>query len=126
MTTQKESVYDDCYKQYLALKQRYDAINDSSAEDADEDAEEFDSEDIESLDIDKEHFSNYLHKAIDEAPTETEFYKFGDILEKLTQLKIIDRHAELIEDMYDYMFPDRHDEGFDEDSMSYDSVFGGD
>lgn len=26
----------------------------------------------------------------------------------------------------DMMFPDRHDEDFDEDSMSYDSVFGGD
>lgn len=26
----------------------------------------------------------------------------------------------------DIMFPDRHDDDFDEDSMSYDSVFGGD
>lgn len=32
-----------------------------------------------------------------------------------------DEEAEL-----DYMFPNRHDEDFDEDSMSYESVFGGD
>ena len=32
-----------------------------------------------------------------------------------------DEDAEL-----DRMFPDRHDPDFDEDSMSYDSVFGGD
>lgn len=32
-----------------------------------------------------------------------------------------DEDAEL-----DHMFPDRHDEDFDEDSMSYDSVFGSD
>jgi hypothetical protein len=31
---------------------------------------------------------------------------------------------ELDEDMLDMMFPDRHDDDFDEDSMSYDSVFG--
>ena len=30
------------------------------------------------------------------------------------------------EDMLDMMFPDRQDEDFDEDSMSWDSVFGGD
>jgi hypothetical protein len=30
------------------------------------------------------------------------------------------------EEELDRMFPNRHDEDFDEDSMSYDSVFGGD
>jgi hypothetical protein len=30
------------------------------------------------------------------------------------------------EEELDIMFPDRHDEDFDEDSMNYDSIFGGD
>ena len=44
---------------------------------------------------------------------------------KVTQIKrdndFYDQEAEL-----DMMFPNRHDDDFDEDSMSYDSVFGGD
>ncbi|WP_313375263.1 hypothetical protein [Chishuiella sp.] len=47
------------------------------------------------------------------------------LLKKIKSLKrefdFYDEEAEL-----DMMFPDRHDEDFDEDSMGYDSVFGDD
>ena len=116
MTTQSKSTYDDYHKQYLALKQRYDAINDGSVED----------KSTYELDDEKECFSDFLHKAIREAPTQAEFNRIATIIENLQRLKIIDKGAELREEMYDYMFPNRHDEDFDEDDMSYDSVFGGD
>ena len=35
-------------------------------------------------------------------------------------------YEDCYEDTMDYMFPNRHDDDFDEDSMSYDSVFGDD
>lgn len=50
---------------------------------------------------------------------------FEKLLIELKSLKrefdFYDENAEL-----NRMFPDRHDEDFDEDSMSYDSIFGGD
>ena len=50
---------------------------------------------------------------------------FDKLLKELKSLKrefdFYDEDAEL-----DRMFPDRHDEDFDEDSMSYNSFFGGD
>lgn len=50
---------------------------------------------------------------------------YSSMLRKLKELKkeydFFDEEAEL-----DMMFPDRHDDDFDEDSMSYDSVFGDD
>jgi hypothetical protein len=52
------------------------------------------------------HLFERLQKSINRIKKENDFY---------------DAEAEL-----DRMFPDRHDEDFDEDSMSYDSVFGGD
>lgn len=51
--------------------------------------------------------------------------KLKGILKLIKQVKIdydfYDEEAEL-----DMMFPNRHDENFDDDSMSYDSVFGKD
>ena len=50
---------------------------------------------------------------------------FTKLLKELKSLKkefdFYDEEGEL-----DMMFPDRHDDDFDEDSMSYDSVFGDD
>lgn len=50
---------------------------------------------------------------------------FEKLLKRIATIKrendFYDADAEL-----DRMFPDRHDEDFDEDSMSYDSVFGDD
>ena len=47
------------------------------------------------------------------------------IMKRIKRIKeendFFDPEAEL-----DMMFPDRHEDGFDEDSMSHDSVFGGD
>ena len=49
----------------------------------------------------------------------------NEILKKIKRIKaeydFYDEEAEL-----DMMFPDRHDEDFDNDSMPYDSVFGDD
>jgi hypothetical protein len=53
------------------------------------------------------------------------FSQLKKLQQRLMQLKsendFYDEDAEL-----DNMFPNRHDDDFDEDSMSYDSVFGGD
>ena len=49
--------------------------------------------------------------------------EIGDIYEKNIGYK---SPEDLDEDMLDNMFPNRHDDDFDEDSMSYDSVFGDD
>lgn len=54
-----------------------------------------------------------------------EEYKFKALLKRIDTFKkendFYDAEAEL-----DSMFPNRYDEDFDEDSMSYDSVFGDD
>lgn len=54
-----------------------------------------------------------------------EFAAFDKLSKRVNQIKkendFYDEETEL-----DYMFPDRHDPDFDEDSISYDSVFGGD
>jgi len=48
--------------------------------------------------------------------------EYFDIIDAMEQANAdYDEDAEL-----DMMFPNRHDENFDEDSMSYDSVFGDD
>lgn len=52
------------------------------------------------------HLFERLQRRINNIKKENDFY---------------DADAEL-----DMMFPDRYDEDFDEDSMSYDSIFGGD
>ncbi|QNM84586.1 hypothetical protein H9W90_10295 [Polaribacter pectinis] len=59
-----------------------------------------------------------------------EAYEDSDLmaLDKLNKkLKAFKRDNDFYdaEGELDRMFPDRHDEGFDEDSMNYDSVFGG-
>ena len=58
-------------------------------------------------------------------PNGKEYIQLNKLIEKIGELKkeheFYDAEAEL-----DNMFPDRHDEGFDEDSMSPDSVFGDD
>ena len=51
-------------------------------------------------------------------PYNFDSYQFNQIKK---ENDFYDKETEL-----DYMFPDRHDSDFDEDSMSYDSVFGGD
>lgn len=55
----------------------------------------------------------------------TENANVSKLLDKINSAKIefdfYDAEAEL-----DMMFPDRHDEDFDEDSINYDSIFGGD
>lgn len=56
---------------------------------------------------------------------ESESTAFHKLLKRISVIKreydFYDEEAEL-----DGMFPVRHDDDFDEDSMSYDSVFGGD
>jgi predicted nucleic acid-binding Zn-ribbon protein len=82
--------------------------------------------------------SNYEKEEIDINQLEEQIYNLEDSIEGLEEnthtkslLKSIivfkkendfyDAESEL-----DRMFPDRNEEGFDEDSMSYDSVFGSD
>jgi hypothetical protein len=54
---------------------------------------------------------------------EEDWDNWDSLSERITRIKeennFFDSEAEL-----DRMFPDRHEPGFDEDSMSYDSVFG--
>ena len=56
---------------------------------------------------------------------EGEFAEFDNLSKRINQIKkendFYDKESE-----YDRMFPNRHDPDFDEDSMSYDSVFGED
>lgn len=70
-------------------------------------------------------FEEQIQEAIQEADEENELYKLKKLNKKLKAFKreydFYDADAEL-----DRMFPNRHDEDFDEDSMSYDSVFGDD
>ena len=82
--------------------------------------------------------SNYEEDKIDVNTLEEQIYNLEDLIQGLEEnthtrslLKAIsifkkendfyDAESEL-----DRMFPDRNEEGFDEDSMSYDSVFGSD
>lgn len=64
-----------------------------------------------------------------------EAFRFHETDKKVSELKKLrselkdfkDEHGFYDEESeLDNMFPDRHEEGFDEDSMSYDSVFGDD
>ncbi len=66
-----------------------------------------------------------------EACLEGEEELFSNLIERTSNLiennnTNYDEEEVDIEDVYDMMFPDRHEEDFDEDSMSYDSVFGDD
>jgi hypothetical protein len=62
----------------------------------------------------------------------SESNKLYDILYQLQAMEDTIKNLKGESDFYDEdaeldsMFPDRHDEDFDEDSMSYDSVFGSD
>src|SRR5690554_6474242 len=70
-------------------------------------------------------FEEELNYAFEEAETDKELYALAKLQNELQDFKdehdFYDEEAEL-----DNMFPNRHDEDFDEDDMSYDSVFGGD
>lgn len=63
---------------------------------------------------------DYIHNT-----EEIEFTQFAKLQERINNIKrendFYDEEANL-----DMMFPNRYDDDFDEDSMSYDSVFGGD
>jgi len=91
------------------------------------------------LDLIEEKFEN-----TDSIELEGEVYQFEDeltnylqtcILEEIDLFESLQKRVNNIKKEYDFydaeaeldmMFPDRHDEDFDEDSMSFDSVFGGD
>lgn len=66
-----------------------------------------------------------LEREIDMIPDDRDSSNYRKVLKELKAMKrefdFYDQEGEL-----DMMFPDRHDEDFDEDSMSYDSVFGDD
>lgn len=66
-----------------------------------------------------------IERAIDGYDEERSEGQYSKLLKELKSLKrefdFYDQEGEL-----DMMFPNRHDEDFDEDSMSYDSVFGDD
>ncbi len=51
-----------------------------------------------------------------------------ELIKLLNKVKNMKKEFEFYnqEAILDMMFPDRYDQGFDEDSMSYDSVFGDD
>ena len=64
-----------------------------------------------------------MHQAYDLAHKDKEFYELDGLGKQIKDFKkefdFYDAEAEL-----DTMFPDRHDDDFDEDQMSWDSVFG--
>lgn len=70
-------------------------------------------------------FEEEIQEAFGEIYRETEISQLEKLQKKVKAFKreydFYDEGAEL-----DRMFPDRHDDDFDEDSMSYDSVFGDD
>lgn len=72
----------------------------------------------------EEQLNELMHE-YDHMTYEKEFKQLRLLKQKLKQIKtdfdFYDEQAEL-----DMMFPNRHDDDFDEDSMSYDSVFGDD
>src|SRR5690606_23915914 len=70
-------------------------------------------------------FEEQLQEAQQMAFKETDISQLKKLDKELKEFKreydFYDKESEL-----DRMFPDRHEEGFDEDSMSWDSVFGDD
>jgi predicted nuclease with TOPRIM domain len=90
---------------------------------------ELEFEEFEGIDINK--LEEKVYKLEEEIFEEIQFCSpheektFQNLLKKIKKLKkendFYDEDAEL-----DRMFPNRNDEDFDEDSMSYDSVFGKD
>lgn len=70
-------------------------------------------------------FEEQIQEAYHVAFREEEVEEVRKLDKKVKRFKqeydFYDAEAEL-----DHMFPDRHDDGFDEDSMSWDSVFGED
>lgn len=69
-------------------------------------------------------FEEELNIALEIAVTNNEIAALKNLKTELQDFKdehnFFDQEAEL-----DMMFPNRHEEGFDDDDMSYDSVFGG-
>ncbi|QXP70752.1 hypothetical protein H0I29_01255 [Polaribacter sp. R2A056_3_33] len=72
-----------------------------------------------------EKHPKYNFVPTEEVPASIELDKLEKLIKKIEKFvkgtREYDAETEL-----DRMFPDRHDEDFDEDSMNYDSVFGGD
>lgn len=70
-------------------------------------------------------FEKEIQEAFHSAFEDKELHQIEKLYKKVRAFKreydFYDEEAEL-----DRMFPDRHDEDFDEDSMSWDSVFGDD
>lgn len=66
-----------------------------------------------------------LEREIDMIPDDRDSSNYRKVLKELKAMKrefdFYDQEGEL-----DMMFPDRHDDDLDEDSMNYDSVFGDD
>lgn len=78
------------------------------------------------LDIVFKH-PKYNFKPTAEVPESLELEKLKVLSDKIERyLKKKDKDSYNVSDELDSMFPNRYDEGFDEDSMSYDSVFGDD
>ena len=68
----------------------------------------------------EEEVQNALLEAFEDTMEEKQLQKLSNKLKKFkSDNDFYDAEASL-----DMMFPDRHDEDFDEDSMSWDSVFG--
>ena len=69
-----------------------------------------------------------LEKKIEDECNITQGKEKLELIKLLNKIKDMKKEFEFYdpEDMLDMMFPDRYDENFDEESMSYDSVFGDD
>ena len=70
-----------------------------------------------------EKHPKYNFVSTEEVPASMELDKLEKLIKKIE--KFVKNSQEFDpEEELDRMFPDRHDDDFDEDSMSYDSVFG--
>jgi len=100
-------------KEYNALKAKLDLIE-----------EKFESTDSNELEGEVYQFEDELTTCLQTCFLE-EIHLFESLQKSVNNIKkeydFYDAEGEL-----DMMFPERHDEDFDEDSMSFDSVFGGD
>ena len=81
--------------------------------------------DIEYLFDQAEKHPKYNFVPTEEVPASMELEKLEKLKKEIEKFIKESREFDPDEEL-DRMFPDRHEEGFDEDSMNYDSVFGSD
>jgi len=94
-------------------------------------ADKYEDEDAPDIDYEKvENIKQEIEWAIESLCSRLDIEESEDLeeLERMQRkIEILEKKREdFIEGIYDDMFPNRHDDDFDEDSMSYDGVFGDD